>query len=261
MAKKSFRTGEVVWRELICPDVGRARAFYGELFGWSFEERRSTTEPAPGNKVSIAYTMIKNADASIGGMLTLPEPGPPPHWMSYVSVEDVDAVTARATAQGGTVIHGPVDLPGTGRFSILKDPTRAAITAFHSTTGDAPAPYPPPVHHFCWETLNSSDPKKAVPFYKNVFGWKEMEAPEPDATVLGVGSEMVCDVQATTGGAPSRFVTHVLVARLAASRERVKALGGRVLDPEIPVPSFGRIALVSDPFGVELGLFEPSQSG
>ena len=53
----------------------------------------------------------------------------------------------------------------------------------------------------------------------------------------------------------------MLVARLAASRERVKTLGGRVLEPEIPVPSFGRIALVSDPFGVELGLFEPSQGG
>jgi len=261
MAKQSFRTGEVVWRELICPDVRRARAFYGELFGWSFEETPSTTEPAPGTKVSITYTMIKNAGVFIGGMLTLPEPSPPPHWMSYVSVDDVDEATARAKTHGGTLIHGPVELPGTGRFSIFKDPTGAAITAFRSATGDAPAPYPPPVHHFCWETLSSSDPAKAASFYESVFGWKKMEAPAPDAIVLGTGSEMVCDVQATSGGASSRFVTHVLVARLAASRERVKTLGGRVAEPEIPVPSFGRIALVGDPFGIMLGLFEPSQGG
>ena len=255
-----YRLGEVVWRELICPDVARARAFYGELFGWSFLERPGTTEPSPGKSVPITYTMIKNGEAFIGGMLTLPEPSPPPHWMAYVSVEDVDVASERAKASGGSLIHGPQDLPGTGRFSIVKDPAGAAITAFRSSMGDGPSVYPPPVHSFCWESLHSGDASRAVDFYGSVFGWKKMQTGVPDAIVLGTGQTMVCDVQPASAGAPSRFVSHVLVPSLAAARERIPRLGGKVLAPAIPIPSFGQIAVLQDPQGVELAIFEPTQA-
>ncbi len=256
MVDISFRVGEVVWRELICPDVSQARLFYGELFGWTFVETTSTTEPTPGNQVPVAYTMIKTGDATIGGMLKLPEPAPPPHWMSYVSVADVDDTFAKVASAGGELIHGPVDVEA-GRFVIFKDPTGAPITAFRSKKGDAPVSHPPPLHSFCWETLSSSDPDRAVAFYSAVFGWKKMEVPEGDALVLGTGKSMVCDVQKTQGVAPSRFVTHVLVADLEATRDRLLRLGGKVLMLEVPVPGFGKLAVVTDPFGVEFSLFEP----
>lgn len=47
---KEWRHGQFTWRELLCPDPGRARDFYGELFGWSFED-----VAMPGG----AYTIVK----------------------------------------------------------------------------------------------------------------------------------------------------------------------------------------------------------
>jgi predicted enzyme related to lactoylglutathione lyase len=48
-----------------------------------------------------------------------------------------------------------------------------------------------------------------------------------------------------------------LVASLETTRDRLLRLGGKVLMPEVPVPGFGKLAVVTDPFGVEFSLFEP----
>ena len=52
----------------------------------------------------------------------------PPHWMSYVSVSDVDASATKVTELGGTIIVPPTDIPDVGRFSVLTDPTGSAIS-------------------------------------------------------------------------------------------------------------------------------------
>ena len=62
--------------------------------------------------------------------MTMPsnlEPGTPPHWMSYLAVDDVDARVAKAKAAGGAVLHEPFDVPGVGRIAILRDGGNAVI--------------------------------------------------------------------------------------------------------------------------------------
>ncbi len=114
--------GEICWKELATNNTEAAQAFYSALFGWSFKDI-STPE--------MAYTEIKqDEDAEhFGGMYKItPEMGEtPPHWMNYVSVDDIDASTAKAEELGATVLMPPTDIPGTGRFSMIADPTGAAI--------------------------------------------------------------------------------------------------------------------------------------
>jgi hypothetical protein len=50
-----------------------------------------------------------------------------PYWLSYIGVEDVDAVTLKAQAAGATVLQPPFDVPGVGRMVILADPLGAQI--------------------------------------------------------------------------------------------------------------------------------------
>ena len=60
------------------------------------------------------------------------------HWLSYVSVEDVDAAAKAATANGGKLVEAPADLPEVGRMARIADPQGAEICLFKSATGDPP---------------------------------------------------------------------------------------------------------------------------
>jgi predicted enzyme related to lactoylglutathione lyase len=56
-----------------------------------------------------------------------PMPGQPSIWIPYIQVEDLAGDTAKAKALGGTVIRDITEIPGRGWFSIILDPTGAAI--------------------------------------------------------------------------------------------------------------------------------------
>jgi predicted enzyme related to lactoylglutathione lyase len=75
--------------------------------------------------------LLKVGDTSVGGVMALPPEarasGMPPNWGSYVTVADVDATARKATELGGTVAHGPLDIPGVGRMAVIIDPQGAAI--------------------------------------------------------------------------------------------------------------------------------------
>ena len=56
-------------------------------------------------------------------------PDAPPHWGTYVTVEDVDATARKAEALGAKTLVPPTDIPKVGRFCMLQDPQGAVIAA------------------------------------------------------------------------------------------------------------------------------------
>ena len=84
--------GSFCWIELATTDSANAKKFYGELFGWSPEDT-----PIGGGSF---YTLLKldglDAAAMYEQMPQQREQGIPPHWMLYVSTDDVDATVAHA---------------------------------------------------------------------------------------------------------------------------------------------------------------------
>lgn len=111
------------WLQLQTRDVQKASEFYTKLFGWRIEAESATTVP---------YHVIRVGDADIGGVMPLTQPGVPPHWSGYVTVDDTDATLARVVAGGGSVVLPPFDVPGVGRLAYLADPQGAqlAIAAY-----------------------------------------------------------------------------------------------------------------------------------
>ena len=109
--------GEFCWNELITPDVAASGKFYTQLFGW-------TTAPFPGG---AHYTLFKQGDEMVGGMMALPRPEAPPSWVGYVSVADCDASAARAVQLGAKLCMEPMDIPGVGRIAVFKDPQGVAL--------------------------------------------------------------------------------------------------------------------------------------
>ncbi len=109
--------GEVCWAELSTSDVEGCKHFYGDMFGWTF---------SGGNE----YQEIHLAGGKqFGGIMQkAPElENIPSHWMSYVSVDDIDASLAKATELGGNIVVPAMDIPGTGRFGVIADPSGAMI--------------------------------------------------------------------------------------------------------------------------------------
>ena len=105
--------------ELNTTDTAKAKEFYGKLFAWKLEDM----EMGPG----MTYTIIQPGEGTGGGMMQQMIPGAPSSWLAYVEVADVKSSTATARSLGATVMKDVTEVPGMGWFSILTDPTGAAL--------------------------------------------------------------------------------------------------------------------------------------
>ena len=110
--------------ELNTTDVDKAKEFYSQMFGWAFEEMPT----GPGE----TYTLIKVGEGTGGGMLKNPMPGVPSFWLAYVLVDEIGAATTRAKSLGARIVKDSVEVPGMGWFSIIADPTGAALALWQA---------------------------------------------------------------------------------------------------------------------------------
>jgi predicted enzyme related to lactoylglutathione lyase len=106
--------------ELSTTDIGKAKSFYQALFAWKLEDVDMGGD--------VTYTMIGVGDEGTGGgMMKHPVPGAPSFWLPYVLVDDISAATAKAKGLGATVMRDVTEVMGAGSFSIITDPTGAAL--------------------------------------------------------------------------------------------------------------------------------------
>jgi uncharacterized protein len=120
--------GTLSWTELYTTDAAGAKAFYGNLFGWTTEDM-----PLPGDP-SGTYSIITPAggdkDRMQGGLMQLPAEhlaltDGRPYWHPVFNVADTDATIAAAKKHGGSIQMGPEDAPGVGRLAVCLDPSGA----------------------------------------------------------------------------------------------------------------------------------------
>ena len=117
--KEDQTPGKFCWHELLSADPEASTGFYSGLFGWTSEEM----DMGP-----MKYTFFKNGDDPVAGMLKITEEmeGVPPHWLSYITVEDIASSVAKAKALGGRVCKDVTELP-MGKFAIVIDPGGAGF--------------------------------------------------------------------------------------------------------------------------------------
>jgi uncharacterized protein len=118
----SWSHGQFYWNELMTRDVERAKKFYADTMGWSFDAM-----PMPGGG---AYWIAKVGGESVGGLFDISGPdykGVPESWMSYIAVDDVDERVKKATKAGAKVMKPAFDVPGVGRIAMLLEPGGAGI--------------------------------------------------------------------------------------------------------------------------------------
>ena len=115
------RHGEFCWTEITARDLDRSVAFYENVFGWQF--RRSAS--AGDDMEYIEFST--DGGEPIGGLYDVDKmPGRqevPPHFISYVAVDDVNDTANLALELGGRVLRPPTDIPNVGRMAVIADPT------------------------------------------------------------------------------------------------------------------------------------------
>ena len=113
--------------ELHTNDLARAKEFYGKLFAWKLQDM-----PMPGGG---SYTMIDVGGGTGGGMMVNQAPGTPPHWMSYVGVDDIRAATRKAQDLGAKVVVDVTEVGQYGTMSVITDPTGATLALWQPKGG------------------------------------------------------------------------------------------------------------------------------
>lgn len=122
--------GALCWTELYTTDAAQAKEFYGTVFGWDTEDMPLPAGPdgGPGGTYTVVSRSGGGQEGSHGGIMQLGAdmlPDGTGYWQPYFAVSDVDAVVAKATERGGSVLMPGTDLEGVGRIALLKDPEGA----------------------------------------------------------------------------------------------------------------------------------------
>ncbi len=102
--------GTPSWFDLMTSDAEAGRAFYGALFGWTWD----VSGPEMGH-----YGIARREGAVAAGLGAIPPGNPmPPAWTVYFAVESADATAEAITAAGGVVMMPPMDVGPEGRMAI-----------------------------------------------------------------------------------------------------------------------------------------------
>ncbi|MGB5813115.1 MAG: VOC family protein [Polyangiales bacterium] len=246
----SYDHGRFVWFELLTQETEKAVAFYSESLPWK-------VQPTPMQDGST-YSMVSVGEAGVAGFMT-PQAEIPAAWVSYVSVDDVDATAAKLTAAGGAVHGDAFDVPGVGRIQPASDPHGGAFSLFKAETGDPPAAEGPGAFH--WNELWTQDPRASLAFYEKVLGYThtEMEMPNGTYYVLMNGEQARGGMlKAPSSDIPTMWLQYVAVEDCDAALERAKHQGATVVAEPVDAEGVGRFGIIRDPVGGMIGLIKPA---
>jgi hypothetical protein len=246
--RESYAPGTFCWADLGTTDADAAKAFYTGVFGWEAEDAAAgeagtyTTFKLDGRDVAALYEMGEEERSSLT-----------PHWSSYVSVEDVDALAPRVLELGGEVLAHPFDVMQSGRMTALKDPTGATVHLWQPRD-QAGAGRVNDAGCMVWNELATPDPARARDFFAELLGWT-VEPEESGYGVIKNSGSLNGGIRPPQDGEPTHWLVYFTVAKLDDAVKKVRDAGGSVIAGPLDTP-VGRVAAIRDPQGAAFALFE-----
>jgi hypothetical protein len=245
--RTGYAHGTPSWTDLSTTDVGAARAFYADLFGWEYVEESAGDE--------VIYVTARKRDRAVAGLFPQPpemgEAGLPPMWSSYVSVDDLEATVAKVAPAGGAIVRPPMDVMDAGRMAVIADPTGGVLSLWEKK-GSIGAELVNEHGALSWSELMSADVDRAAAFYHEVLGWDARTDPMPDGrpyTVFSLGEDMVAGAMAPPmDDVPTSWSVYFAVDDCDAVVDEARAGEGSIIVEPTDIPP-GRFAVIADPQG------------
>jgi predicted enzyme related to lactoylglutathione lyase len=248
-----YEPGTFCWVGLATSDPAAAEIFYTSLFGWEAEELSageagiSTLLRRTTHDVAILYRQQPEARAA----------GAPPHWTSYISVEDADATAARAGELGGAAMfREPFDVLDAGRVAAISDPT-GAIVSLWQPRARIGATLVNDVGALCWNELATTDVERAAAFFADLLGWRYETDQSGSLSIINGGRQNgAIRTQAEhERGIPPNWLPYFNVDNADEAARDAERIGGRTMISGTEIHS-GRIAVIADPQGAAFAVFE-----
>ncbi|MBO1418280.1 VOC family protein [Streptomyces sp. FH025] len=245
--------GTPCWANATVTDLEGAKAFYGDVLGWTFGE----SSPQYGN-----YTQAYSDGKAVAALVpSMPGQQAQAAWCLYLASPDAAATAERIRGNGGEVVMGPMQVGDFGTMVIATDPGGVAFGVWQPGAHggferqDAPGSY-------SWAEIITREPAKADAFFPAVFpyGVRKMDSEEFDYRMFQVGDRPVLGRMSAEGDflppeAPSYVNVYFAVDGTDAAIERLTKHGGKVYFGPVDSP-FGRFAAVGDPQGAAFGLID-----
>ncbi len=258
--RSDYPAGVPCWVDTLQPDPEAAMHFYGELFGWEFAGPREMPGDPPGR-----YYVATLRGKEVAGIGSLPpeDRSTPVLWNTNVAVASVEDVASRVARAGGEILLGPIDAAPAGRLVAVRDPTGAALCLWEAQARQG-AQLVNEASAWAMSTLQTSDPDRAIEFYRELFGW------QPEALAMEAAEMSLWRLPGYVGGEPQQPVPRDVVAVMLplangcgqtsqwsvgfwiddadAAAAKTPELGGRVLVAPHDIPGF-RQTVLADPSG------------
>lgn len=117
---------------------------------------------------------------------------------------------------------------------------------------------------FSWVDLTTTDTEAAKAFYTGLFGWEAVDMPTDVGTVytmLQIDGKNVAGLGPMPPnmpeGTPAYWASYVKHDDVDSIMDKVTAAGGQVVMPAMDVMEEGRMAIMQDPAGAMLGVWQP----
>jgi len=245
--------GKFVWHQLMTRDVPGAKDFYSRLAGWK-------ALPWP---LDPAYTVCHAEIGPVAGIMEIPSDmssDVSSHWLQYIGTRDVDSTAQAAVRAGGSIVKGPGEMQGAGRYAVLKDPQGALFAIIDPENAKPDVAGTTPLGAFSWHELATSDNEAAFAFYSGLFGWDAMERMDmgPLGIYLIFGEKGVqrggIFIKPAENPGPPSWLPYVHVPNADEGYAVALSKGAKGTVPPMDVPKGGRIANVIDPAGASFAV-------
>src|SRR5215471_7445162 len=247
-----YEPGTFCWAGLATSDPAAATAFYARLFDWEAEPLPAgepgayTIMRRVGHDVAICYRQTAQARAAAA----------PPHWTSYISVEDADATAARAGQLGGAaVFRAPFDVPG-ARVAAIADPAGAVVSLWQPRLRIG-ATLVNDVGALCWNELATAGLERAKTVFGALLGWQYQASDGGSATITNAGCRngSIREMTGQERGTAPHWLPYFTVGDADDAARHAGQAGGRTLVPPTGTRA-ARIAVIADPQGATFTVYE-----
>ena len=120
---------------------------------------------------------------------------------------------------------------------------------------------------FCWSELQTNDVSAAKEFYGSLFGWKSQDMDIGNGMTYTSFKQGDKDIggmmqipEAVKNQVPPHWLNYIMVDDLDAMVEKAVSLGANICVPQTDIQDYGRFAVLTDPTGAGIALWQNMKS-
>ena len=241
--------GKFVWLDLLTTDIQTAAGFYESVFGWE------------ASSVDEDYILLSNNGRRIAGIVKNKfqlKDNEKNQWISFVSTVDTNKAHLKLVEAGAEAVAGPMPIDGRGNIGVYVAPDSAVFGIINSTSGD-PEERRAGLNDWVWNELWSTNTGAAAEFYKNL-GYEVVDNWNSDnGQDLLLATDEIARaglVEGHESQTKSIWLAYILVSNVDSVIARSEEAGGETHILKGKANNVGKIALVTDPTGGMVAVFE-----